>query len=330
MTSRAALATRVRAFMDSSLTGAPSEPFAALALDIHAWQRARDPVVHSLITTPVTSWQQIPAVPVTLFKELPVGTLTQGEPHHRFQTSGTTGSGRGVHRLRDTELYDHGSLLWARHCVPDAPTEIVALLLDPTNHPGSSLSHMVNLFGQASWHLGPTGVQLAQASQRVRQASGPVYLCATAFALAEWLNSTPPALPNGSVVMVTGGFKGRVHDIDHDALYDATQARLRPSRLVTEYGMTELSSQLWGAPGQPYRPPPWLRVRTIDPISGAAVMGTGQLVFTDLANVDGTLSVETLDEGVVHADGSVSLHGRVAEAPARGCSLTVEEAWRRR
>ena len=39
------------------------------------------------------------------------------------------------------------------------------------------------------------------------------------------------------------------------------------------------------------------------------------------------VGIETLDRGIVHEDGSVSLQGRLEGAPARGCSLTVEEAW---
>ena len=99
--------------------------------------------------------------------------------------------------------------------------------------------------------------------------------------------------------------------------------------LVTEYGMTELSSQLWGTPDKPYRPPPWLRVVAVDPASATPLPpGTsGQLRFVDLCNLDGTLAIETMDAGTVQADGRVLLHGRLEGAVARGCSLTVEDVW---
>jgi len=131
--------------------------------------------------------------------------------------------------------------------------------------------------------------------------------------------------------MVTGGFKGRQVALDDDGLYAAIRARLKPARLVTEYGMTELSSQLWGRPGEAYRPPPWLRVVAVDPHTGEPVPPgqPGPLRFYDLCNVDSTLGVETLDRGSVQADGGVVLEGRLEDAPARGCSLTVEEAWAR-
>ena len=96
--------------------------------------------------------------------------------------------------------------------------------------------------------------------------------------------------------------------------------------------MTELSSQLWGTPETSYHPPPWLRAVAVDPVTGTPRPPgePGQLRFVDLANLDGSVAVETLDEGIVHPDRSVTLRGRLAGAPVRGCSLTVEEAWAKR
>lgn len=298
-------------------------------LDVHAYQVARDPVLASLVEGPVDAWTAIPAVPVALFKDLPVGTVRPGAVV--FRTSGTTGSGRGEHHLASTDLYDHASLLWARRCVPGLPTEVAALLDDV---PDSSLAHMVGLFGPSgsvSWHLRDGVLEREGLDDRVRGA-GPLFVATTAFALAEWLDGTPPRLPTGSVLMVTGGFKGRVHRLEADALVRASREALAPSRFVTEYGMTELSSQLWGTPGTAFQPPPWLRAIAVRPADGAVLPAgqTGQLRFVDLCNLDGTLAIETLDQGVVRSDGGVELHGRLPGAPARGCSLTVEEAWERR
>ena len=330
----ASLADRVSIFIDDSLAGRTTEDFGTLALAIHRWQAARDPVVASLIDEPVAQWQDIPAVPVALFKDLPVGTVNPGDEGHIFRTSGTTGSGRGVHRLRSTALYDRGSVAWMRACVPAPPSQIIALLADPKKSPDSSLAHMVALFtapNHASWHIDDGRLRTDDLNAAVRGARKPVFLAATAFAMAEWLAGDVPQLPPGSVAMVTGGFKGRVHKLDDATLYSAVQRALAPERLVTEYGMTELSSQLWGTPASPYRPPPWLKVIAADAQSGQPrdVGESGQLRFYDLCNLDGTVAVETLDRGIVNADGSVTLLGRLEGAPARGCSLTVEEAWAR-
>ena len=322
-----ALARRIVAFVDGAARGAPTEPFEALALDLHAYQAARCRVRAALTEGPARTLADIPAIPVDLFKDLPVGTVPPGAGV-AFRTSGTTGGGRGEHRMWSTALYNHGALAWARRVLPSWPARTVNLLVDPADAPDSSLSHMVARFApQASWHVGPRGVDVDGFARALGGA--PAFVGATAFALAELLDAGPPPLPPGSTLMVTGGFKGRTVRLSDEALLAAAQRALGPAHLLTEYGMTELSSQLWGTPGSPYRPPPWLRVLAVDPRTGAAVPAgaPGQLRFVDLCNLDGSVAIETLDQGIVEEDGAVTLLGRLPDAPARGCSLTVEEAW---
>lgn len=331
---RDALVARVRHFATRSLTGRTHEDFEDLALAVHAWQREHDPVIASLSPALVSTWTDIPAVPVALYKALPVGTVKRDPPPVAFRTSGTTGSGRGVHRLWDTELYDWTSLVWAQQQVPRMPRHVAALLHAPSDAPDSSLSHMVALFAprtQVTWHLHDGALDLASLDARIRSAPEPLFVAATAFALAEWLEAGPPMLPEGSTLMVTGGFKGRTTELDHDQLLRLARVRLFPQRVVTEYGMTELCSQLWGTPDSAFEPPPWLRVVAVDPATGTPLPPgeRGQLRFYDLVNVDSSVGVETMDAGVVHEDGSVSLDGRLEGAEPRGCSLTVEEAWGR-
>ncbi len=327
----APLAVRVRAYVEAALADrSEPEPVDGLAVAIPRAQRALDPVLAALAEGEPSDALGIPAVPVALFKDLPVGTVSADEDAAVvFRTSGTTGGGRGSHRLRSTELYDLGAQGFHRRCVPDAPREVVALLHDPAIATDSSLSHMVAGFGRVRWALRPAGLDHEALDGWVREATGPLYVAATAFALADWLQHGPPVLPAGSVVMVTGGFKGRTVALSDEAMYALAQERLQPERLVTEYGMTELSSQLWGRPGQPYRAPRWLRVVAVDPATGRprAAGERGQLRFIDLCNLDGTLVIDTMDEGVVSADGEVTLLGRLEGSEVRGCSLTMEDVW---
>ena len=328
---RRVLARRIARFVDDALEGRVPEPFDELALDIHRWQVPRDPVLGALVEGPVSRWSEIPAVPVALFAQLPVGACPRDEATVVFRTSGTTTGLRGEHHLRSTALYDRGAARWARRCVPGMPERVTALLADPAVAPDSSLSHMCTLFGPATWHV-RDGLLDADGLERALREGGPRFVPTTAFALAEWLDHRPGPLPAGSVLMITGGFKGRVHALDAGGLVEMAREVLRPARVVTEYGMTELSSQLWGTPELPYLRPPWLEVVAVDPASGDPVPAgeRGQLRFYDLCNLDGTLAVETMDEGRVHRDGTVEWLARLGGAPPRGCSLTVEEAWRRR
>jgi hypothetical protein len=324
------LSDRIAAWIDASLADLPlPEPWEQLALAIHAFQRAADPVLASL-GDPPTKWSEIPAVPVGVFKELPVGTVRPGRLV--FRTSGTTGTGRGEHHLRSSALYDRGAVGWFRRWLGRAaPGRVVALLDDPSDAPDSSLSHMVAAFpGTHRWHVHRGRLDAASASGDVLAAGTPVFLASTAFAAAEWLETAPPRAPAGSIAMVTGGFKGRIHRLEEPELVRSLEAL--GFDVVLEYGMTELSSQLWAFPGEAYAPPPWLRVRAVDPReSGLLPAGeVGLLRYWDLANLDGTLAIETMDLGAVDERGQVTLHGRLSGAPPRGCSLTVEEAWARR
>lgn len=332
-----ALAERIVAFVDQSLQGLPHEPLETLLLDLHRHQAARCPVIGSLAedaaesSRPATDLASIPAVPVSLYKHLPIGLVDPAEAGATFLTSGTTGDGRGAHRMRSTALYDHGAVAWARRHLPTWPARSASLLLDPAVHPESSLSHMVSLFADdATWHLGTDGLDVDGFERSVYGGEGPLFVGTTAFALAELVQDHDPApLPEGTTLMVTGGFKGREHRLDEDGLHAAVRERLQPAHLLTEYGMTELSSQLWGTPGSTYRPPPWMRVLAIDPVTEEPRPPgmTGQLRLFDACNLDGSVAIETMDHGIVHEDGTLTLHGRLEGAPARGCSLTVEEAW---
>jgi len=152
----------------------------------------------------------------------------------------------------------------------------------------------------------------------------PVFLTATAFALADVLGLDLD-LPAGSVVMVTGGFKGQKKRLARDELLYRIPRALGDVRVIEEYGMTELSSQLWDVDGGGFLAPPWLYVYTVDPISGRPIDGKGLLRFVDLANWSSVLCIETEDLGIVE-DGRVRLLGRLPTALSRGCSLSYEEA----
>jgi acyl-CoA synthetase (AMP-forming)/AMP-acid ligase II len=306
----------------------------ALALELHAWQRRHAPVVAALSdAVPPAAVTDIPAVPVGLFKEADVGSVPAHEAGVVFRTSGTTGETRGVVRLRDTALYDLGARDHVRRCVPDLPTQVVSLC---SHAPDSSLGHMVADFGGGA-HMAlfdtARGVS-PEAWAFLAEVRGPIFLATTAFALDALLAMDGAAsLDARSVVMVTGGFKGRAVRLDAPGLYRALPARLGSPRVVGEYGMTELSSQLWTAPVAcgavpgPFLAPPWMAVHAVDPATGAPVDGEGLLTFTDLCNVDTAVRIETLDLGTVEHAGDrawVHLRGRMQGGEARGCSLAAE------
>lgn len=309
------------------------EAFDALALALYRWQRAHSPAYDALCgDARPRRFPEIPAVPVALFRDLALCCFPPEEARVIFRTSGTTGGqqARGQHRLRDTAIADLSARRGVALALGALPTAGLALVPPEAD---SSLGHMCRLLApDLQWAFSlQGGVDHAAAWAALRAAAAPVFVPATAFALADLLfpPGGPPApcpLPAGSTVMITGGFKGRLRAVDEAGLRAAAAAAFPGARIVGEYGMTELSSQLWASPaGAAYRPPPWMRAFTVDPWSGDPAP-EGLLRFLDLANHESVLAIETQDLGRVAPDGSVTLLGRLEGAPARGCSLSVEDA----
>jgi hypothetical protein len=194
----------------------------------------------------------------------------------------------------------------------------------------------------ARYLLAPAGIDLGKlesALQVARRRAEPVLLLATSFALVALLDAKSGAhfpLPEGSSVMNTGGYKGRSRELD-PALLRSSVAEMfgvPESAIVAEYGMTELSSQLYegtlpgaeltGPPGTLLEPP-WLRVTPVDAVSLEPVADgqIGLARFVDLANIDSALAILTRDLVRRNSHG-IELLGRASGAPPRGCSLAVE------
>jgi hypothetical protein len=135
--------------------------------------------------------------------------------------------------------------------------------------------------------------------------------------------------------MQTGGFKGRSREVDADRLrHDLSRALgVDPRSIVSEYGMTELSSQFYeGAlrdssiPLGVYDEPPWARVVPVDPESLVPVADgrDGVARIEDLMNVDSAFAVLAADR-VRRVPGGFELLGRWPGAPPRGCSIAIDE-----
>jgi hypothetical protein len=203
---------------------------------------------------------------------------------------------------------------------------------------GPSSFHVELRDGQAALDLDG----LANAAAVARASARPAIVLATSFALVHLLDERGRrdlTLPPGSRVMQTGGFKGRSREVAPDELRAlvAEAFGVPETHVVGEYGMTELSSQLYegtlaaGLQGRParhgvYLPPPWVRVEAVDPVSLEALpsghVGVARIV--DLANVDSAVAVQTADRVRIVEDG-VELLGRLPGAPPRGCSIAIDE-----
>lgn len=300
----------------------------------------------------VDAWEDVPAVPATAFKHLDLAS-GDGRVEATFRTSGTTRGqdGRGRHPVPSLALYRASLLPNLRSAMlPEQEgLPLVSLIPPPGAVPDSSLSTMIgaaadSLCESAVWLVDAEGHldvdRFVRTVAELRDRRRPALVAGTAFAFVHLLDAlvarhVTPRLPEGTRIMETGGFKGRSRVVERGALYAALEERLGvpEHHVVNEYGMTELLSQLYEpvlreGPGSERRhvPPPWLRVRALDPTTLRPVPTgePGLLAFYDLANAGSVCHVLTEDIGTVSEDG-VRLRGRVTGAEPRGCSRAMEE-----
>ena len=333
--------------------------FNDLALRVFAFQFEANPVYRAFclrrgaIPDTVARWEDVPAVPATAFKYVDLACGNPSSAEATYVTSGTTSGEerRGRHHVPRVALYRTAALPNLRtHLVPeDRPLAVLSLIPSPAEAPHSSLSAMMGFVAEAwgdpvRWlghpERGTDLDALRRAVTGAADAGRPALVAGTAFDFVHLLDAMARtgetlALPEGSRIMETGGFKGRARAVGRDELYGALESHLGipRSRMVNEYGMTELLSQLYepvlgegpGAAGR-HVAPPWLKARALDPGSLAPLPEgeAGLLAFFDLANAGSVCHILTQDMGTVSADG-VRLQGRAEGAEPRGCSLAVED-----
>jgi hypothetical protein len=326
-------------------------PFAELARAIAAFQathvggyarlcRARgvDPA-----TAPL---EQLPAVPTDAFRVTRIASFAPELEAAVFRTSGTTAGARGAHPMRTLATY-HDAAMHGAASTLFAPfgdrVRIIAIAPSATDAPDSSLARMLAWFieerGDArSCFVRPDEPDAAIDTLERAALDGPVLLLATAFAyvhVIDRLNGRTLPLPRGSRAMQTGGFKGRSREVEATALRAmiATAFEVPRAEVVGEYGMTELTSQLWATPESGsderrwlYRAPPWMRVIACDPatLRPLPTGARGIARIEDLGNIESAWAIQTADEVIVHGD-RVEILGRLPGATPRGCSLAIEE-----
>jgi len=366
-------AARLRGLLDSRSASPPGgiegditeSRFNELAIELFALQFNHNRLyrklceARSVSPSQVSNWQQLPAVPAAAFKELELTSLPEADRIAIFHSSGTTEQqpSRHLHNAQSLDLYEASVVPWFQaHLWPAAreKLELVFLAPPPSIAPHSSLVHMLEtirrqlgapgsqstgaLDGDGGWTLDVP--KTISALENAIAAHRPIALLGTAFnfvhlldRLAELRRRLP--LPEETRLMETGGYKGRSRSLPKAELHQKITERLGipPTHVVSEYGMTELSSQAYDskvpAPGaqveareRVFHFPPWARVQIISPETGEQVSegATGLLRVCDLANLHSVLAVQIEDLAVRRGAG-FEVVGRAAAAEPRGCSL---------
>lgn len=329
-----------------------------LAVDIFNYQFRNNPAYahfcrqQGVDPSTLSAWTQIPAVVTDAFKVARLACFPPEECVATFMTSGTTQGRRGQHEMATLEVY-RAALAepFRRFCQPESARMTWMVLTPPyAEDPQSSLGFMVDELWRV--HASDRSRRFFQGDefdveaawqflQECVQRADPVMLLGTAFAYIHLLDHAQGrrlVLPPGSRLMETGGFKGKTREVSRPELRQLMWHHLGlPAPMcVGEYGMTELTSQLYEVHlpeadntqfGPGYYGPPWLKVRVVDvmtlqPLPPGEV---GLVQFFDLTNVDSVCAILTADLGKMEAEGGLSLLGRASGANLRGCSLKMEE-----
>lgn len=273
--------------------------------------------------------EQIPALPVSFFKSQTIQT-GQFPLDHFFESSGTTQTMNSKHWVKDLDLY-RKSFNHAFEIFYGNPKDwcIIGLLPAYLERQHSSLVMMVVELIKESEHASSgfylyEHAQLSQTLQLLEFKQQKTLLIGVTFALLDFAETFPQQLKH-TVIMETGGMKGRRREMTRFEVHDQLTKQLGVEKIHSEYGMTELLSQAYSKGDGIFVCPPWMKILVRDeedPLT-VSTKGRGVINVIDLANADSAAFIATDDVGMIYEDGSFEIFGRIDHSDIRGCSLMV-------
>lgn len=301
--------------------------FESLAKELWLYQRVENPIIRRY--TEHLGTEKMTFIPISFFKDFSMKSGGDWEPVATFESSGTTGQIPSRHHVREMSIYRQVALRGFFHFFEEKKYRILALLPSYLERGNSSLVQMVKLWID-EFGLPGSGFYLynfdalTQAIHEAAEAGEQVLLIGVAFALLDFAEQNKTPLPPDTLVLETGGMKGRKKEIIRDELHGLLSNGLGISDIGSEYGMTELMSQMYARRNGRFFPPPWVRVVISDihlsdlpkPIGQS-----GRINLIDLGNVDSCAFISTDDIGRMYPDGSFEVLGRLDNSEMRGCSL---------
>ena len=313
---------------------APSN-FLRTALSIMAYQASNNTVYGEWIRSmklqldTVKCFEEIPFLPIHFYKTFAIYSGTEC-PKFYFESSGTTQDIVSKHFVKDLKVYEQ-SFMQCFEQFYGAPKDycILGLLPNYLERQHSSLVYMTQHLIQASANpksgfylydfekLNHTLADLEKEQQKT-------LLIGVSYALMDFVDAYPQALKH-TIVMETGGMKGRKQELTKPALHAYLADGFGVQTIHSEFGMTELLSQAYSKGEGIYACSPWMKVLVADESDPTALSTTGRgvLHIIDLANFNSCAFIATEDIGMVHPDGSFEVLGRLDQSARRGCSLLV-------
>lgn len=278
----------------------------------------------------VTEVEKIPFLPIQLFKNEAICTIDK-KPEAIFSSSGTTGSATSKHHVPYLSIYEQSFReSFKIHYGDITQYTVLALLPSYLERQGSSLIYMVDDLIKASkkeesgFYLDNL-FALSEKLKRLDKAGEKVLLIGVSFALLDLVETFSFKL-NNTVVMETGGMKGRRKELVREELHDVLKAGFGIDHIHSEYGMTELLSQAYSKGNGLFTTPPWMQIVIRDPEDALTLLlenKPGGINVIDLANVYSCPFIATQDLGKKIDQNTFEILGRFDQSDIRGCNLMV-------
>ncbi len=287
-----------------------------------------------VLPSEVRAIKDIPFLPIRFFKSHKVKTGFF-EPDAVFESSGTTNTGNSRHFVKSLDLYRQSFLNGFKQYYGN-PGDwcILALLPSYLERQNSSLVLMADELIKLSGHP-DSGFYLNQFEslkdtlEKLEKQGQKTLLLGVTFALLDFSETCPIKLDN-TIIMETGGMKGRKKEMTREEVHDQLKRQFGVSRIHSEYGMTELLSQAYSQGEGLLTTPPWMRIllrAEDDPLMvvdrSGRDLNSGLINIIDLANRYSCSFIATDDLGVKHSDGRFEIIGRLDNSDLRGCSLLL-------
>ena len=302
----------------------PDFEFANAVAEVWEYQYHQNPVLRKYCD--LLGRSELTFMPVSFFKEFEVKTGKWKE-EAVFESSGTTGQIPSRHYVKDLELYKKLSIEGFHQFFADKQYKILALLPSYLERKNASLVKMATDWMEAFGSPG-SGFYLHnfdELEKAIVESEGEdLLVIGVAFALLDFTETVPVHFPDGTIVMETGGMKGRKEELIRKELHQKLCDNTGLKNIASEYGMTELMSQAYAIKDGRFRTPPWMKVVITDvnlPNKMLPDTQAGRINIIDLGNVHSCAFIATDDVGVCHEDGTFEVYGRIENAELRGCSL---------
>ena len=274
--------------------------------------------------------EEIPFLPIQFFKSHAVLSSTQAVKE-TFTSSGTTGSSVSKHMVTDLSWYTKSYTKGFEYFYgPIEEYTVLGLLPNYLERDGSSLIYMVDDFIKKSnkpasgFYLNNL-TELSKTLIALDKKGEKVLLIGVTFALLDLIERQQFKLQN-TIIMETGGMKGRRKEMIRNELHEILCAGFGVSKIHSEYGMTELLSQGYSSGDGIFDCPPWMKILARDTEDALTMVGTnktGGLNVIDLANYNSCSFIATQDLGKVDNNGRFEVLGRFDHSDIRGCNLMV-------